>query len=309
MANLISTTRLEAVCSEGERIAEKTLERMIGTILDKYDGKIEDDEDALGKAGMELAQAVKKVASTSFASLQLSVNHLISLCLAQPPKNQDTLQECVLAFNTSAEEPLYRVMHANAIGSKLLDRAQERNEQIKAALDAVASLVECQAQLAKTLEAFAPYISKDFIAPDDEAFIAELQAASQTCRRFQAAAEAAPNMPDAVRDGLYDFSLQLVKAALSRTVEFLKPPLASLMAGAPVLLNRKAWIWTETADKKVCDFLAEVGPGAVLQKMIGKGMHLPEQVKTAFKRLDAVLDFAWCSAWLCPHPRSSLLFV
>ena len=98
---------------EGVSFAQGVVERVIGTVLGKKDSQTDEEVRMMGK---ELAATLRTVIQNTFADLGRVTEHAVTLCLQQPPPNRHTLEECLVAFETGGDGPIYRVFYSFTAG-------------------------------------------------------------------------------------------------------------------------------------------------------------------------------------------------
>ncbi|CAE7204808.1 unnamed protein product [Symbiodinium sp. CCMP2592] len=279
------------------KVSSKAVERAVGTILSSHEGDLtqeqNDEEQLVANAAKDVARCINKIVQREHEELREPSLHVASICLLDPPRST-TLDACLCAVTSNPDDLLYRVIHSNSMGLKILQRAHSKNDQLKATADAVTSLIECQGQLDKALADLAPFLANAEIEVDDENFNQILASCEQLCRTFHAAAGAV-SVPDPARDSICRFSNELLSSCIGRIIQFFETPLSSLSKGGPLCLTQEKWLWSRTFARKVAGFLADSGPGPVLSSMKEAGCVLPPDLLNNCSRLDNLLDMAWDS--------------
>lgn len=283
------------------KVSNKAVERAVGTVLSSHEGDLtheeHDEEQVVANAAKEVASCINKIVQMEHEELQKPSQDVVSICLLDPPRST-TLDACLCAVTSNPDDLLYRVLHSNSMGLKILRRAHAKNDELKATADAVTSLIECQGQFDKALEDLAPFLADAEIGVQDEKFNAILASCEQTCRKFQAAAGAV-SVPDSVRDSICRFSNDLLNKCIGRIITFFEAPLSSLSKGDPLCLTQEAWLWSQTFASKVAGFLADSGPVPILASMRERGCVLPPDLVNNCSRLDNLMDLVWDSVPTC----------
>ena len=299
IARAIASSSLEEAGDEGVSFAQGVVERVIGTVLGKKDSPTDEEVRMMGKG---LAATLRTVIQNTFADLGRVTEHAVTLCLQQPPPGRHTLEECLVAFETGGDGPIYRVFYSFSAGEALVRLAKRQNELLQASRDARATMTELEASFAALPAKLVPFAeANDIAAVDDENFIAALDEAGLLCSRFLGASSALSSLPVAVLESFFGFIMPVLQAVLKGLSAFFADAFASINNDETLLLAASKWRWGVTPIYLLARFLTEEGnannKGAtyVFAELAKKGCTLPQTLAVDSRRLDHFLNLVLIS--------------